>query len=118
MSKQVRDRRRISNKTTLTLTLSRPTGEGTSRPVTCSSGCCMASYEFVTNYPDYIATNHHPANIIVGHWEDFSRSPAKRPKVVPLTDGPGFMKRLEECNFPADRTFLPRPGAWMRFSEK
>jgi hypothetical protein len=78
----------------------------------------MASYEFVTNYPDYIATNHHPANIIVGHWEDFSRSPAKRPKVVPLTDGPGFMKRLEECNFPADRTFLPRPGAWMRFSEK
>jgi len=32
---------------------------------------CMASYENATHYPEYIATNHHPANIIVGHWEDF-----------------------------------------------
>src|SRR6266516_5092372 len=31
------DRRRISNKTTLTLTLSRPTGEGTARLVSRSS---------------------------------------------------------------------------------
>src|SRR6266498_316873 len=33
VQKQVPDRRSISNKTTLTLTLSRPTGEGTARPV-------------------------------------------------------------------------------------
>ncbi len=79
---------------------------------------CMASYQFVANYPDYIVTNHLPANIIVGHWEDFSRSPARGPKVVPLTDGPRFMKRLEACNFPTNRTFLPQPGAWMRFSEQ
>jgi hypothetical protein len=32
VQKQVPDRRRISNKTTLTLTLSRPTGEGTGSP--------------------------------------------------------------------------------------
>src|SRR6266699_1927860 len=32
VQKQVRDRRRISNKTTLTLPLSRPTGEGTRSP--------------------------------------------------------------------------------------
>src|SRR5205809_3368568 len=34
--KQVPDRRRNTNKTTLTLTLSRPTGEGTDRPVSRS----------------------------------------------------------------------------------
>jgi hypothetical protein len=34
--KQVPDRRRISNKMTLTLTLSRPTGEGTARSVSCT----------------------------------------------------------------------------------
>src|SRR5882724_6348319 len=33
VQKQVPDRRRNTNKTTLTLTLSRPTGEGTARPV-------------------------------------------------------------------------------------
>ena len=32
VQKEVPDKRRISNKTTLTLTLSRPTGEGTARP--------------------------------------------------------------------------------------
>src|SRR2546425_12917678 len=36
VQKQVPDRRRISNKTTLTLTLSRPTGEGTGSPVSHS----------------------------------------------------------------------------------
>ena len=34
--KQVPDRWRVSNKLTLTLTLSRPTGEGTARPVSRS----------------------------------------------------------------------------------
>jgi len=48
----------------------------------------------------------------------FPRSPARRPKVVPLTDGARFMKRLEECNFPTNRMFLPRRGAWMRFSKE
>src|ERR687887_567244 len=33
VQKQIRNGRRILNKTTLTLTLSRPTGEGTARPV-------------------------------------------------------------------------------------
>src|SRR5438046_368722 len=36
LQKQLPDRRRISIKTTLTLTLSRPTGEGTARPVSRS----------------------------------------------------------------------------------
>src|SRR5881628_1628145 len=36
VQKQLPDRRRDSNKTTLTLTLSRPTGEGTARPVSRS----------------------------------------------------------------------------------
>src|SRR6266704_7137923 len=36
VQKQAADRRRISSKTTLTLTLSRPTGEGTARPVSRS----------------------------------------------------------------------------------
>src|SRR5881396_3313361 len=36
VQKQVPDRRRNDNKTTLTLTLSRPTGEGTARPVSQS----------------------------------------------------------------------------------
>src|SRR5882724_5587397 len=36
VQKQVPDRRRNTNKTTLTLTLSRPTGEGTGRPVSRS----------------------------------------------------------------------------------
>src|SRR6266705_1320145 len=36
VQKQLPDGKRISNKTTLTLTLSRPTGEGTARPVSCS----------------------------------------------------------------------------------
>src|SRR6059036_2935955 len=36
VQKQVPDRKRISNKTTLTLTLSRPTGERTGSPVSLS----------------------------------------------------------------------------------
>src|SRR5439155_11335388 len=36
VQKQLPDRRRDTNKTTLTLTLSRPTGEGTARPVSRS----------------------------------------------------------------------------------
>src|SRR5213592_502126 len=36
VQKQVPDRRRVSNKMTLTLTLSRPTGDGTPRSVSCT----------------------------------------------------------------------------------
>src|SRR5437016_5329590 len=36
VQKQVPDKRRVSNKTSLTLTLSRPTGEGTATPVSRS----------------------------------------------------------------------------------
>ena len=54
MQKQVPDKRRISNKTTLTLTLSRPTGEGTA---------CLAFRRFQSGWTIRATEDHSPSSI-------------------------------------------------------
>jgi hypothetical protein len=78
---------------------------------------CMASFQQVHNYPRGAVITPKPRYIIVGHWEDFFTSPEAELRVVRLTNGRRFMKRLREV-FPAQETFLPVPGAWMVFENE
>lgn len=72
----------------------------------------MASFKNVRNYPEGVVCGSDPRNIVVGHWEDFFRSPDCPPKVVRLTNGRKFMTRLEKS---ADGrpVFLPKPRSWV-----
>jgi hypothetical protein len=55
---------------------------------------CVASFNEVKWYPEGIVDRLKPRSVVLGHWESFFRSPAYRPKPVPLTNTVEFAQRL------------------------
>lgn len=60
---------------------------------------CGANYNLVSNYPDSLVEKTRPRFGFVGHWENFFspiHSLEKTPAVVPNTNIPKLMRRLEK----------------------
>src|SRR6266511_4852866 len=81
VQKQVPDGRRISNKTTLTLTLSRPTGEGTARPVSRSFQSGWIRRPTEDDSPSPIRPRLR-RRLRRGEWERAGPSPRRRRRAV------------------------------------
>jgi hypothetical protein len=77
---------------------------------------CAASFSLVHEHPQAILRELAPRHAMAAHWEDFSREPDPDPRklrVVPLTDLPELIDRLEST-LPG-RFSVPAPGAQIRF---
>ncbi len=55
---------------------------------------CVASFDQVDDYPQWVIRNLKPRHILLSHWEDFFRPPDWPLAAVPLTDTAGFAARL------------------------
>lgn len=65
---------------------------------------CVASFSEIKNYPEGIIMNTSPHHVILGHWENFFRSPTKPFKVVPFSNAGEFIARLKSA--------LPEKADW------
>lgn len=75
---------------------------------------CPASFDQVDRYPEAILENVRPRHVLLGHWEDFFRDPARSLRTVPFTDLQEFIDRLIPA-LPRDASWtLPEPGAEIR----
>ena len=54
-----------------------------------------ASFANVDGYPERLLTLLKPDHVVLAHWEDFFRSPAKTPRIVRGTDGQELAKSLD-----------------------
>ncbi len=71
-----------------------------------------ASFEKVAEYPELMLSILRPQHLVLGHWEDFFRSPADTPRIVRGTRGAKLANRLN-----ADSTLrwsALEPGAVLR----
>jgi len=81
---------------------------------------CAGAHAQVDDYPDALIRELAPRHILISHWEDFFRAPDAPLRVVPATDLPALLERIEEAlpSAPAKlppRWTLPEPGAQIRF---
>ncbi len=83
---------------------------------------CAGGFGLVPDYPQGVVRDLEPRHAVVGHWEDFFRSPGKKARVVRGgTDLDEFLVRLESA-LPGDSPpgkqnwTLPNPHAVIRFS--
>jgi len=72
---------------------------------------CVASFEQVDDYPEAIVRQLQPHTVVLGHWENFFRSPDLPLRAVPLTDTKTFALRLTDALPPGARWYTPRPNA-------
>jgi hypothetical protein len=86
---------------------------------------CSASFSQVSNYPLGILNRLKPDNIILGHWENFFRSPDKPVRTVPLTNIRKFTKyvnsyiKMQEAKSqPKPSCILPKPGSTISYKTK
>jgi hypothetical protein len=75
---------------------------------------CVASYGEVDDYPEAIVHQLQPHTVVLGHWENFFRSPDLPLEAVPLTDTKTFVLRLTDALPPGARWYTPRPDATLR----
>lgn len=72
---------------------------------------CPASFDQVERHPEAILENLNPRHVLLGHWEDFFRDPARPLRTVPFTDLQDFIDRMIPA-LPDDASWtLPEPGA-------
>ena len=84
---------------------------------------CGANYNQVNGYPDEIVKFMQPEKIFVAHWEDFfTPIPQlfKKPRVVPLTNIPKFVKILKKSMVknqiePKPIIVQPLTALWIKF---
>lgn len=74
-----------------------------------------AGFERVHRYPEDILANTSPRHVLLGHWEDFFRSPAEPPQPLVTLDFDELRPRLEAALPPGAGWTLPAPGAVVRF---
>ncbi len=96
---------------------------------------CMASFRYVKNHPGGILGNLQPRHVLVIHYEDFFRDPAKPVRFVPLlTDhlADEFLDRVQTslagietagpvdpvCGPSSAAATMPLPGEWVRFKTR
>ena len=75
---------------------------------------CVASYGQVDDYPEAVVHQLQPHTVVLGHWENFFRSPDLPLEAVPLTDTKTFVLRLTDALPPGARWYTPRPDATLR----
>jgi hypothetical protein len=73
---------------------------------------CAGNYDHVESYPDVLVGAVHPRFLIVGHWEDFFRSPDKPSTPIRFTDTWRLHDRLETTI--SGRWYTPQPGGRIR----
>jgi hypothetical protein len=78
---------------------------------------CAATSSNVSNAPDSLLAVIKPAQIIVGHWEDFFRSQSLPIQVSPGTNLNAFLRSLGKL--PASTPWvMPLPRTTFRFRER
>jgi hypothetical protein len=75
---------------------------------------CVASFGQVDDYPEAVVRQLQPHTIVLGHWENFFRSPDLPLQAVPLTDTKAFALRLTDALPAGARWYTPRPDATLR----
>jgi hypothetical protein len=62
---------------------------------------CVASFEYVSDYPESILKAHNPKYVLGAHWEDFFVDffPTNNKKGVRLTNVPKFFKRMDSTEW-------------------
>lgn len=75
---------------------------------------CVASFEQVDEYPEAIVRQLQPHIVVLGHWENFFRSPDLPLEAVPLTDTEMFALRLTTVLPAGAHWYTPRPDATLR----
>ncbi len=77
---------------------------------------CVASFQYVKEYPKAIIRYLKPHHVILAHWENFFQplnKLAQHPMTVPFTDVPKFLRRLKRSMTPIGRDTawtLPAPN--------
>ncbi len=87
-----------------------PPGNTLTAPVDAAI-LCVASFGQVDDYPEAVVRQLQPHTVILGHWENFFRSPERPLRPVPLTDTRQFARRLTAALPAGARWHTPRPGA-------
>lgn len=72
-----------------------------------------ANYDQAQAYPDILLAHLAPDHVILGHWEDFFRSPEKSPRIVRGIRGAELVRVVER--FQGSRWTALSPGATLRF---
>jgi hypothetical protein len=81
---------------------------------------CMASFNYVSNYPDSLINYLKPKQIVIVHWENFFKKYSlnrKHYKIVPFTNAMCFIDRMEQLLYPAtvkSKCLLPVPNSFIR----
>ncbi len=71
----------------------------------------------VPDYPAAVLRDHQPRHVILGHWENFFRSPLKLPRGIFYTTRLRVLIPIVERELPPDADWLvPLPGAVYRFT--
>lgn len=70
-----------------------------------------ANYDQVPDYPGSLVAALQPAHVLLGHWEDFFRSPEQPPRVVRGIEAPELVRRLTRAVQPWSAL---EPGATLR----
>ncbi|MFB0515641.1 MAG: MBL fold metallo-hydrolase [Candidatus Neomarinimicrobiota bacterium] len=77
----------------------------------------VGSWFQVPDYPGAFLRNHQPRHVILGHWENFFRSPLKPPRQILYSTRLWSFIPYIERNLPADADWLlPKPGATYWFT--
>jgi hypothetical protein len=72
-----------------------------------------ATFDQVEWHPEALVENLHPRWVLLGHWEDFFRSPSEPTRSIRLTDIGHFRGRLERVF--SGPSWLPEIGTEFRF---
>lgn len=81
---------------------------------------CMASFNYVSDYPYQLIKYLKPEKIIVVHWENFFKKyefKKKHYKIVPFTNGLCFIDAMEKLLYPntvKSKCILPVPNSIIR----
>lgn len=70
-----------------------------------------ANFDQVPDYPGSLIAALQPAHVLLGHWEDFFRSPEQPPRVVRGIEAPELVRRLTHAGQPWSAL---EPGATLR----
>jgi L-ascorbate metabolism protein UlaG (beta-lactamase superfamily) len=71
-----------------------------------------ANWDQAASYPGALLASLEPDRVLLGHWEDFFRDPAKRPKVVRGIQASALVREVER--FVGPRWSVLEPGATLR----
>jgi beta-lactamase family protein len=76
---------------------------------------CIGNYGKVRGYPDDLIAAQHPRWVILGHWENFFRSPYDSVRVVPRTNTAELAKRLAAAQGERWTTLMPMTTMWFHY---